>query len=177
MLDRVDKVIVNVDRGTYYVSARFALIMEAESTSGTSVSFYQTTRRIIPEDSHLHDRSFTIHWHGLEDLPFRIIREPSEILFRRCVSAVFGAYFLLASRYCLHLRIVIHMYVCMYVCMYVTLNVRFAFCISSTTQNVTCSWRTRRVYLQWLVVPSLNRKINVGFMPLSVTLYSIWYEI
>jgi hypothetical protein len=29
------------------------LIMEAENTSETSVNFYQTTRRNIPEDSHL----------------------------------------------------------------------------------------------------------------------------
>jgi hypothetical protein len=31
-----------------------AMMMEAESTSETSVSFYQTTRLNIPEDSHLH---------------------------------------------------------------------------------------------------------------------------
>jgi hypothetical protein len=28
--------------------------MEAVSTSGMSVNFYETTRHIIPEDSHLH---------------------------------------------------------------------------------------------------------------------------
>jgi hypothetical protein len=33
-----------------------ALMMEAESTSKTSVNFYQATRRNIPEDSHLHTR-------------------------------------------------------------------------------------------------------------------------
>jgi hypothetical protein len=31
-----------------------ALMMEAASTSETLVNFYQTTRRNIPEDSHLH---------------------------------------------------------------------------------------------------------------------------
>jgi hypothetical protein len=31
-------------------------MMEAASTSETSVNFYQTTRRNIPEDSHLHNR-------------------------------------------------------------------------------------------------------------------------
>jgi hypothetical protein len=31
-----------------------ALMMEAASTSETFVSFYQTTRRYNPEDSHLH---------------------------------------------------------------------------------------------------------------------------
>jgi hypothetical protein len=31
-------------------------MMEAASTSETSVSFYQTTRRNNPEDSHLHTR-------------------------------------------------------------------------------------------------------------------------
>jgi hypothetical protein len=30
-----------------------ALMMEAESSSETSVNFYQTTRRYNPEDSHL----------------------------------------------------------------------------------------------------------------------------
>jgi hypothetical protein len=32
------------------------LIMEAVSTPETSENFYQTTRRNIPEDSHLHTR-------------------------------------------------------------------------------------------------------------------------
>jgi hypothetical protein len=32
------------------------LMMEAASTSETSVKFYQTTRRCNPEDSHLHTR-------------------------------------------------------------------------------------------------------------------------
>jgi hypothetical protein len=31
-----------------------ALMMEAVSTSETLVNFYKTTRRNIPEDSHLH---------------------------------------------------------------------------------------------------------------------------
>jgi hypothetical protein len=31
-----------------------SLMMEAANTSETSVNFYQTTRRSIPEDSHLH---------------------------------------------------------------------------------------------------------------------------
>jgi hypothetical protein len=31
-------------------------MMEATSTSETSVNLYQTTRRNIPEDSHLHNR-------------------------------------------------------------------------------------------------------------------------
>jgi hypothetical protein len=34
-----------------------ALMMEAVSSSETSVNFYQTTRRNIPEDSHLHSES------------------------------------------------------------------------------------------------------------------------
>jgi hypothetical protein len=33
-----------------------ALMMEAVSTSETSVNFYQTTRRYNPEDSYLHSR-------------------------------------------------------------------------------------------------------------------------
>jgi len=32
------------------------LMMEETSTTETSISFYQTTRRNIPEDSHLHTR-------------------------------------------------------------------------------------------------------------------------
>jgi hypothetical protein len=35
-------------------SALIALMMKAISTSETSVNFYRTTRRNIPEDSHLH---------------------------------------------------------------------------------------------------------------------------
>jgi hypothetical protein len=31
-----------------------ALMMAAASTPGTSANFYRTTRRNIPEDSHLH---------------------------------------------------------------------------------------------------------------------------
>jgi hypothetical protein len=37
-------------------SLLIALMTEAESTSETSVNFYQTTRRYNPEDSHLHTR-------------------------------------------------------------------------------------------------------------------------
>jgi hypothetical protein len=37
-------------------SPPIALMMEAASTSETSVNFYQTTRRYNPEDSHLHNR-------------------------------------------------------------------------------------------------------------------------
>jgi hypothetical protein len=33
-----------------------ALMMEAASTSETSLNFYQTTRRYNPEDGHLHTR-------------------------------------------------------------------------------------------------------------------------
>jgi hypothetical protein len=37
----------------WYVAAMIALMMEAVSTSETSVNFYQTTRRNNPEESHL----------------------------------------------------------------------------------------------------------------------------
>jgi hypothetical protein len=37
-------------------ASNIALMMEAASTSETSVNFYQTTRRNNPEDSHLHNR-------------------------------------------------------------------------------------------------------------------------
>jgi hypothetical protein len=39
-----------------------ALIMEAVSTSETSVSIYQITRRNIPGDSHLQDRYNSQHY-------------------------------------------------------------------------------------------------------------------
>jgi hypothetical protein len=38
---------------TFIVRAIIALMVEAVSTSKTSVNFYDTTRRNIPEDSHL----------------------------------------------------------------------------------------------------------------------------
>jgi hypothetical protein len=40
----------------FWVVAPCLLIMEAESTSETSVNFYHTTGRSSPEDSHLHTR-------------------------------------------------------------------------------------------------------------------------
>jgi hypothetical protein len=40
----------------WVVAPIIALMMEAASTSETSVNFYQTTRRNNPEDSHLHTR-------------------------------------------------------------------------------------------------------------------------
>jgi hypothetical protein len=45
-------------KGAYCLQLRelFTLVMEAGSTSETSVNFYQTTRRNILEDSHLHTR-------------------------------------------------------------------------------------------------------------------------
>jgi hypothetical protein len=53
------------------------LMMEAASTSETSVSLYESTRRNIPEDSHFHTHrgdylkshlvQFTIHNHRLNE--------------------------------------------------------------------------------------------------------------
>jgi hypothetical protein len=37
-------------------STLIALLLEAASTSETSVNFYETTRRYIPEDSHIPTR-------------------------------------------------------------------------------------------------------------------------
>jgi hypothetical protein len=42
---------------TAFIMRLIALMMEAASTSETSVNFYQTTRRNIPEDTHLHTLS------------------------------------------------------------------------------------------------------------------------
>jgi hypothetical protein len=39
------------------IIGKIALMMEAASTSETSVNFYRTTRRNNPGDSHLHTRS------------------------------------------------------------------------------------------------------------------------
>jgi hypothetical protein len=51
--------------------------MEAASTSETSVNFYQTTRRNIPEDSHLHaPRRENLKFHHLNvrtTKPFNVI--------------------------------------------------------------------------------------------------------
>jgi hypothetical protein len=47
-------------------SKSITLMMEAASTSETSVKFHQTTRRNNPEDSHLHTRR-------RENLKFHII--------------------------------------------------------------------------------------------------------
>jgi hypothetical protein len=41
---------------TAIIRAMIALMMEAASTSETSVNFYQNTRRNIPEGSYLHTR-------------------------------------------------------------------------------------------------------------------------
>jgi hypothetical protein len=53
--------VVEIDRrfrGTYYLHHQaMTLIMEAESTSETSINFYETTRRKFQEDNHLHTRS------------------------------------------------------------------------------------------------------------------------
>jgi hypothetical protein len=50
--------LVEIDRRfrgvTASITKAIALMMEAASTSETSVNFYQTTRRNNPEDSHLH---------------------------------------------------------------------------------------------------------------------------
>jgi hypothetical protein len=42
--------------GTYSAQREIALMMEAASTSETSVNLYQTTWRNNPEGSHLHTR-------------------------------------------------------------------------------------------------------------------------
>jgi hypothetical protein len=46
--------LVYIDRRFRGAYCLVALMMEAVNTSETSVSIYQTTRRNIPEDSHLH---------------------------------------------------------------------------------------------------------------------------
>jgi hypothetical protein len=45
------------DVSEMHADSNIALMMEAASASKTPVNFYQTTRRNIPEDSHLHTRS------------------------------------------------------------------------------------------------------------------------
>jgi hypothetical protein len=48
----VDWIHLDQDRDRWRANA-IALMMEAVSTSETSVNFYQTTRRNIPDDSHV----------------------------------------------------------------------------------------------------------------------------
>jgi hypothetical protein len=47
-----------------------ALMMEAANTSETSVNFYQTTRRNIPEDSHLYSHSLFFQLRGRVSYPY-----------------------------------------------------------------------------------------------------------
>jgi hypothetical protein len=42
---------------TVFADEKIALMMQTASTSETSVSFYQTTLRNIPEDSHLQNEN------------------------------------------------------------------------------------------------------------------------
>jgi hypothetical protein len=51
-------------------------MMEAASTSETSVNFYQTTRRNIPEDSHLQNRRRENLKSHLEEL-LRLVKWPA----------------------------------------------------------------------------------------------------
>jgi hypothetical protein len=51
-----------------------ALMMEAVSTSETSVNFYETTRRNIPEDGHLHSP-------GLNNTVYHLNRNPTTITY------------------------------------------------------------------------------------------------
>jgi hypothetical protein len=48
------------------MTSSFALMIEAVSTSETSVNFYQTTRRNTPEDSHLYILFDTFFYPGLD---------------------------------------------------------------------------------------------------------------
>jgi hypothetical protein len=45
------------------IIAIIALMMEATSVSKTSVNFYQTTQRNIPEDSHRHGKEISRRRH------------------------------------------------------------------------------------------------------------------
>jgi hypothetical protein len=52
--------------------AMIALMMEAESTSETSVTFYQTTRRYNPEYSHLN--KWLIHLYYFSKIGNKLVR-------------------------------------------------------------------------------------------------------
>jgi hypothetical protein len=56
-------------------------MMEAANTSETSVNFYQTTRRNIPEDGHLHTRR-------RENLKFHL----KLVCFLGCLEMVYQLY-------------------------------------------------------------------------------------
>jgi hypothetical protein len=53
----------------FWDTAPCALMVEAASTSETSVNFYQTTWHNIPEDNHLHTR----HHENLKSNPILVI--------------------------------------------------------------------------------------------------------
>jgi hypothetical protein len=56
-----------------------ALVMEAVSTSETSVNFYETTRRNIPKDSHLHIRRCENLKSNFENICHRVIQTKSAL--------------------------------------------------------------------------------------------------
>jgi hypothetical protein len=58
--------------------------MEAESTSETSISFYETTRRKILEDSHLHAKFWLQIWKGRENLEAVSVDEREILKFFLC---------------------------------------------------------------------------------------------
>jgi hypothetical protein len=66
------------------IASVIALMMEAVSTSQTSANFYQTTRRNIPEDSHLHIRrrkKLKSHKHSL--VVVRLLAQRIEEILKR----------------------------------------------------------------------------------------------
>jgi hypothetical protein len=64
------------DACCFHLQSLFALMMEAASTSETSVNSYQTTRRNIPEDIHLHI-AFVRIWSLAKSLTSSVISDLS----------------------------------------------------------------------------------------------------
>jgi hypothetical protein len=65
-LHHQDEILTDVSEVlTTSIIRSIVLMMEAVSTSESSVSIYQTTRRNIPEDSHLHFDLRFVSWHYL----------------------------------------------------------------------------------------------------------------
>jgi hypothetical protein len=56
-------------------------MMEAVCTSETSVSLYQTTRRDIPEDSHLHMRFSSVEWRDKISLKSTALVQKLSVVF------------------------------------------------------------------------------------------------
>jgi hypothetical protein len=88
-----------------YKASLIALMMEAVQASGTLVNTHQSTRRYIPEDSHLHThrrenlKSYLTHLSTSQLRTIHVLSITMELCVRVCVRA----YIVLTAKYFLKL--------------------------------------------------------------------------